>query len=87
LADLAELLRDAPELVKQKTARVVIMGGVEPQVDQRGFAVADKRAYNNSTYRPSADYSYVRLQELDVPLVVVLKETAYKRYFVVNRLS
>ena len=77
MADLAELLRDAPELVKKKTARVVIMGGVEPKVDQRGFVVSDKRAYNNSTHQPSADYSYARLQELGVPLVVVLKEAAY----------
>ena len=33
MADPAALLRDAPDLVKQKTAKVVIMGGVGPQVD------------------------------------------------------
>lgn len=77
MVDLADLLRDTPELFRQKTARVVIMGGVEPQLDQRGFAVADKRAYNNSTHQPSADYCYTRLQELGVPLVVVIKEAAY----------
>jgi inosine-uridine nucleoside N-ribohydrolase len=77
MADTAALLRDAPELVKQKTAKVVIMGGVEPQVDQRGFVVADKRAYNNSTHQPSADYTYARVQQLGVPLVVVNKEATY----------
>ena len=77
MPDLAELLRDAPELVRHKVARVVIMGGVEPQLDQQGFAVADKRAYNNSTHQPSADYTYTRLQELGVPLVVVVREAAY----------
>ncbi|MGV2341837.1 MAG UNVERIFIED_CONTAM: hypothetical protein LVR18_50360 [Planctomycetaceae bacterium] len=77
MPDLAELLRDAPELVRHKVARVVIMGGVESQLDQQGFAVADKRAYNNSTHQPSADYTYKRLQELGVPLVVVVREAAY----------
>ncbi len=77
MVDLAELLRNAPELVRQKTARVVIMGGVESHLDQRGFAKADSRAYNNSTHQPSADYSYSRLQELGVPLVVVIREAAY----------
>lgn len=77
MADLAELLRSAPELVQQKTARVVIMGGVDPQLDDRGFAVADHRAYNNSTHQASADYVYSRVQELGVPLVIVNKEATY----------
>ena len=64
MADVAELLRNAFELLKQKVARVVIMGGVEPQLDQRGFVLADKRAYNNSTHQSSADSVYARLQEL-----------------------
>ena len=77
MADLAELLRVAPDLLKQKVARVVIMGGVEPKVDQHGFAVADKRAYNNSTHQPSADYTYARIQELGLPLFVMTKEASY----------
>jgi hypothetical protein len=77
MADPAALLREAPELAKKKTAKVVIMGGVEPQVDDQGFAVADKRAYNNTTHQPSADFTYRRVQELGIPLVVVTKEAAY----------
>lgn len=77
MADVAELLRNAPDLVKQKVARVVIMGGVESKLDERGFVIADKRAYNNSTDQPSADYVYSRVQELGLPLVVVNKEAAY----------
>ena len=46
-------------------------------MDQRGFVVADQRAYNNSTHQPSADYSYARVQELGLPLVVVNKEATY----------
>jgi ADP-ribose pyrophosphatase YjhB (NUDIX family)/inosine-uridine nucleoside N-ribohydrolase len=77
MVDVAALLRESPELVKQKTAKVVIMGGVESLLDTRGFVVADKRAYNNTTDQPSADYTYTRAQELGVPLVVVSKEAAY----------
>jgi len=77
MADLAALLRDDPDLVKRKTAKVVIMGGVEPRVDQHGFVTADKRAYNNSTHQPSAHYTYLRVQELGVPLIVVNKEATY----------
>ena len=77
MADLAALLRVAPEVVRQKTAKVVIMGGVDPKVDERGFLSADQRAYNNTTDQPSADYVYERLQALGIPLVVVTKEAAY----------
>lgn len=77
MADLAALLRSAPGLVGQKSAKVVIMGGVDPQVDERGFLSADERGYNNTTDQPSADYVYERLQELGIPLVVVTKEAAY----------
>jgi ADP-ribose pyrophosphatase YjhB (NUDIX family) len=77
MVDPAALLRDAPELVKQKTAKVVIMGGVDSRLDNRGFVVADQRAYNNTTHQASADYTYARVQELGLPLVVVTKEAAY----------
>ena len=63
--------------MKQKTSRVVIMGGVEPQVDHRGFVVADRRAFNNTTDQPAADFVYARLQQLGVPLIVMNKEAVY----------
>ncbi len=77
MADPAALLRNTPDLVQLKTAKVVIMGGVERQVDQRGFVAADHRAYNNTTDQASADYVYARVQELGLPLVVVGKEATY----------
>ena len=77
MADVAAILQSAPELTQRKLAKVVVMGGVESQLDARGFLIADKRAYNNSTHQPSADYLYARVQELRVPLVVVTKEAAY----------
>lgn len=86
MTDLAALLRDAPGLVRRKTAKVVIMGGVDPKVDAQGFVSADARAYNNTTDQPSADYVYARVQALGIPLVVVAKEAAYaaavpRRYY------
>ncbi len=77
MADFARLLHDDSELVKQKTSKVVVMGGVEPKLDHRGFVVADRRAYNNVTHQPSADFVYARLQELGIPVFVVTKEAAY----------
>jgi inosine-uridine nucleoside N-ribohydrolase len=77
MADLAALLRATPDLVRQKTARVVVMGGLDPGVDDRGFVGADERAYNNATDQPAADYVYRRIQELGIPLSVVTKEAAY----------
>jgi hypothetical protein len=77
MADLAALLSDAPELVRSRAAEVVIMGGLDPEVDERGFVGADERAYNNTTDQPAADYVYERLQQLAIPLVVVTKEAAY----------
>jgi len=77
MADLAALLRAAPELVRQRAAKVVIMGGVDPEVNDLGFVTADERAYNNTTDQPSADYIYARVQDLGIPLLVVTKEAAY----------
>ncbi len=77
MSDVAKLLQEAPDLMKQKTARVVIMGGVELNLDQRGFVVADKRAYNNTTYQDAANYSYSRVQKLGLPLTVVNREATY----------
>ncbi len=79
MADLAALLRNAPELVKRKTAKVVIMGGVEPTLDELGFVGADRRAYNNTTHQPSADYVYARVQEFGIPLVVVAQGGGLRR--------
>jgi inosine-uridine nucleoside N-ribohydrolase len=77
MADPDAILRTSSDLVRRKTASVVIMGGVEPAVDRQGFVVADMRAYNNTTHQPSADRAYARLQELGIPLLVVNKEAAY----------
>lgn len=77
MAGLAALLRKAPEQVRIKTSTVVIMGGIAPALDARGFVTADQRAYNNTTHQPSADYVYARVQELGIPLVVVTREAAY----------
>ncbi|BCX46894.1 type III effector [Haloferula helveola] len=77
MVDLAGFLKTAPELAKQKVARVVIMGGINSEAEESGFVSADRRAYNNTTVQGAADYSYAKIQELGLPLVVVTKEAAY----------
>jgi inosine-uridine nucleoside N-ribohydrolase len=77
MADVAEVLRTASDLIRRKIARVVIMGGVEYSLDQRGFVVADSRAYNNTVSQQSADEVYASFQTFRIPLVVVNKEAAY----------
>ncbi|MBS0263787.1 MAG: hypothetical protein JSS02_17735, partial [Planctomycetes bacterium] len=57
--------------------QVVIMGGVETNADERGVALADRSAYNNTTDQASADETYRRVQELGVPLVILNKESTY----------
>ncbi len=77
MADAAALLRDDPQLAKEKIQRLVIMGGVNAGVDANGHVSADSRAYNNTTHQDSASFVYQRAQELGIELVIVAKEAAY----------
>ena len=77
MPDMVEILRELPDLVQQKTARVVVMGGVKTELDSRGFVVADETAYNNMTHQPSANYVYARVQELGIPFVILNRDAAY----------
>src|SRR5688572_2181405 len=52
MADVAAILASDPDLVRRKSAKIVIMGGVKPELDAHGHVVADTRAYNNSTHQP-----------------------------------
>ncbi|MBM4075725.1 MAG: hypothetical protein FJ267_08800 [Planctomycetes bacterium] len=81
LTDIANLLRRNPELVKQKTGRVAIMGGIQqrndqPILDSDGFLIPDSAA-NNEFDVESARYVYRRLQQLRIPLVILTREAAY----------
>ncbi|MHA6908109.1 type III secretion system effector XopQ [Ralstonia pseudosolanacearum] len=78
MTDPSALITADPELVKQKVGRVVIMGGVEPEKDAKGFVLPDKRAYNNMTDFDAACDFYHCVQELGIPLRIVTREAAYR---------
>lgn len=77
------LIKNELDQVADHSAVFVVNAGMpdlaallREEVDQRGFVVADKRAYNNTRHQSSADYTDARVQELGLPLVVN-KEATY----------
>jgi len=81
LTDAAQLLKDHADLVKQKTAVVAIMGGVEQKdnvvtLDAEGYMIPDSAA-NNKFDMEAAKFVYRRLQELGVPTTILTREAAY----------
>ncbi|CAE8645032.1 unnamed protein product, partial [Polarella glacialis] len=78
LKDPAIFLRDNPELFVEKTREVVIMGGVEPWAEGDGeVKLVPDTAHNNMFDPVASEYFYCRCQELQVPLVVVSRWSAY----------
>jgi len=85
LTDAAQLLQKDPNLFVQKVAHVTIMGGVkvlDPHtpllVD--GKLVPDDAA--NNTFDPaSAEYLYHTLQELKVPMTIIMRPACYAAQF------
>ena len=83
MTDIAAILRDHFDLVKAKVESVAIMGGVEVEkgtnkvvIDKDGYMVPDSAA-NNKFDMDSAIYTYRRLQELGIPLVILTRAAAY----------
>jgi len=83
MTDIAAILRDHCDLVKAKVESVAIMGGVEVEkgtnkvvIDKDGYMVPDSAA-NNKFDMDSAIYTYRRLQELGIPLVILTRAAAY----------
>ncbi len=88
LTDAADLVKREPELVKQKVRNVTIMGGVQHDglgnpliVD--GFLIPDDAA-NNAFDRPAAEYLYHALQELGIPLTIVMRSACYHAQFPIH---
>lgn len=82
LTDIASILREHSDLVKQKVRSISIMGGVKsvPQtkavfINAEGFMEPDDAA-NNKFDMESAKYVYRRLQELKIPLVILTRFAA-----------
>ncbi|MHA6886657.1 type III secretion system effector XopQ [Ralstonia pseudosolanacearum] len=78
MTDPSALVKADAKLVQQKVGRVVIMGGVQPEKDAKGFVLPDARAYNNATDFDAACDFYHCVQELGIPLRIVTREAAYR---------
>lgn len=83
MTDIAAILREHGDLVKAKIESVAIMGGVEVEkdtnkvvIDKDGFMVPDSAA-NNKFDMDSAIYTYRRIQELGIPMVILTRAAAY----------
>lgn len=81
MTDVAALLRSHPELVSSKVKYVAIMGGIiqendSPKLCAEGFLQPDDAA-NNKFDMESAKYTYRRIQELNIPMVILTREAAY----------
>lgn len=79
LTDIASVLRNHSDLVKQKVHSVAIMGGInvvkgtdDVLLDEQGFMTPDDAA-NNKFDMESAKYTYRRFQELGIPLVILTR--------------
>lgn len=82
LTDIAAILREHSDLVKQKLRSVAIMGGVtlvsgtdEVFINPEGFFEPDSAA-NNAFDMESAKFVYCRFQELAVPMVILTRFAA-----------
>ena len=83
MTDIAAILREHGDLVKAKVESVAIMGGVEVEkgtnnvvIDKDGFMVPDSAA-NNKFDMDSAIYTYRRIQELGIKMVILTRAAAY----------
>jgi inosine-uridine nucleoside N-ribohydrolase len=76
MRDIADVIQNNPSMFAQKVRRIAIMGGIS-DFDNDGHVLPDTRAYNNTTDIEAAQIVYKRAQELNIPIRVVTKETAY----------
>lgn len=83
MTDIAVILREHADLVKAKVESIAIMGGVEIEketskvkLDAEGFMIPDSAA-NNKFDMEAAVYTYRRIQELGIPMVILTRAAAY----------
>ena len=75
LKDAAIFLRDNERLFLQKIKEVIIMGGVQlPLVEDE--PMLPDTAHNNQFDSDAADMLYSRLQQLQVPMLIVTRHAA-----------
>lgn len=83
MTDIAVILREHADLFKAKVESVAIMGGVEVEketnkvvIDKDGYMIPDSAA-NNKFDMDSAIYTYRRIQELGIKMVILTRAAAY----------
>lgn len=69
--DFAKYIKAAPEAVKKKVKKIVVVGNVLPQRDEKGFYQPDATSFNFKTGWPAAQELFDYAQEKEVRLVVV----------------
>ena len=72
--DFAKYIKAAPEAVKKKVKKIVAVGNVLPQRDEKGFYQPDATSFNFKTGWPAAQELFDYAQEKEVRLVVVRPE-------------
>ena len=75
MRDFYNLLSKYPELIKQKTKQVSIMGGVQIK---DGKVEADPLPTNNIMDLEAANGTYKILHEMCIPTIIIHKEAVYK---------
>lgn len=76
MKDVSDLIENNTNLFAQKVKKITIMGGISG-FDNDGHVLPDERAYNNTTDISAAKIVYKKAQELEIPIKIVTKETAY----------
>lgn len=76
MRDFYLLLKNHPALVKQKTKKVAIMGGVH--WDEEGHIQADTDVHNNATDIKGAQGVYEILEHLNIPTSIIHRDAVYK---------
>ena len=69
--DFAKYIKAAPDAVKKKVKKIMVVGDVLPQKDERGFYRPDPESFNFKTGFPAAQELFDYVQEKEVRLVVV----------------
>lgn len=72
--DFAKYIKAAPEAVKKKVKKIVVVGNVLPQRDEKGFYQPDVTSFNFKTGWPAAQELFDYAQEKEVRLVVIKPE-------------
>lgn len=79
LTDLAALMKSAPNLVRAKVNRIVLMSSADAgNLDENRYVTPDKRASNNRDDFKAARDVFKHAQAWNIPLTVVTKEAANK---------